>query len=60
MSERRSTSCGRRSTRRRRPVAAFGPTPEQLRAKAAEAERLAKENGTPSKSSAVIKSLARR
>ena len=31
-------------------VAAFGPTPEQLREEAAEAERLAKENGTPAKS----------
>ena len=41
-------------------VAAFGPTPEQLRAEAAAAERLAKENGTPAKSAAVIKSLARR
>ena len=36
-------------------VAAFGPTPEQLRAEAAAAERLAKENGTPAKSAAVIK-----
>ena len=35
-------------------VAAFGPTPEQLRAEAAAGERLAKENGTPAKSAAVI------
>ena len=30
-------------------VAAFGPTPEQLREEAAEAERMASENGTPAK-----------
>ena len=41
-------------------VAAFGPTPEQLREEAAEAERLAKENGTPAKSAKVIGVLRRR
>ena len=41
-------------------VAVFGPSPEQLRAEAAEAERLAKENGTPAKSARVIGVLARR
>ena len=35
-------------------VAAFGPTPEQLREEAAEAERMASENGTPAKSAKVI------
>ena len=35
-------------------VAAFGPTPEQLREETAEAERLAKESGTPAKSAKVI------
>jgi hypothetical protein len=41
-------------------VAAFGPTPEQLREEAAEAERLAKENGVPAKSAKVIAVLERR
>ena len=41
-------------------VAAFGPSPEQLREEAAEAERLAKEAGTPAKSAKVINTLARR
>ena len=41
-------------------VAAFGPTPEQLREEAVEAERLAKENGTPAKSAEMIGVLRRR
>ena len=41
-------------------VAAFGPTPEQLREEAAEAERMASENGTPAKSAKVIGVLRRR
>ena len=41
-------------------MAALGPTPEQMREEAAEAERLAKENGTPPKSAKVIGVLARR
>ena len=41
-------------------VAAFAPTPEQLREEAAKAEAMAKENGTPAKSAAVIRSLERR
>ena len=41
-------------------VASFGPSPEQLREEAAEAERLAKENGTPAKSAKVIGVLRRR
>ena len=41
-------------------IAALGPTPEELREEAAEAEKLAKENGTPAKSAAVIRSLERR
>ena len=41
-------------------VAAFGPSPEQLREEAAEAERLAKENGVPPKSAKVIGGLERR
>ena len=41
-------------------IAAFGPTPEQVREEAAEAERLAKENGTPAKSAKVIGVLQRR
>ena len=40
-------------------VAAFGPTPEQLREEAAEAERMASENGTPAKSAKVIGVLRR-
>ena len=35
-------------------MAAFGPSPEQLRAVAAEAERLAKQRGTPAKSAKVM------
>ena len=41
-------------------VAAYGPTAEQLREEAAEAERLAKESGTPAKSAKVIGVLRRR
>ena len=41
-------------------VAAFGPSPEQLREEAAKAEQLAKESGTPAKSAAVIRQLERR
>ena len=41
-------------------MASFGPSPEQLREEAAEAERLAKENGTPAKSAKVIGVLRRR
>eukprot|EP00966_Prymnesium_polylepis_P170777 3947846-Prymnesium_polylepis.1 len=41
-------------------VAAFGPSPEQMRAEATEAERLARERGTPAKSVKVIGVLARR
>ena len=41
-------------------VAAFGPTPEQLWEEAAEAERMASENGTPAKSAKVIGVLRRR
>ena len=41
-------------------VAAFGPSPEQLRQEAAEAERMANETGTPAKSAKVIHTLARR
>ena len=41
-------------------VAAFGPTPEQLREEAAEAERLATESGTPAKSAKVIGTLQHR
>ncbi len=40
-------------------VAALGPTPEEVREEAAEAERLAKENGTPAKSAKVIGVLLR-
>ena len=35
-------------------VAALGPTPEEVREEAAEAERLAKENGMPAKTAKVI------
>lgn len=38
----------------------FGPTSEQLREEAAEAERLARENGTPAKSLKVIETLLHR
>ena len=41
-------------------VAAFAPSPEQLREEAAEAEQLAKESGTLAKSAAVIRQLERR
>jgi hypothetical protein len=41
-------------------MATFGPTPDQLRAEAAEADRLANENGDPAKSMAVKKMLHRR
>ena len=41
-------------------VAAFGPTPEQLREETAEAERLATESGTPAKSAKVIGTLQHR
>ena len=41
-------------------VAAFGPSPEQLREEAAKAEQLAKESGMPAKSAAVIRQLERR
>jgi hypothetical protein len=41
-------------------VAALGPTPEEVREEAAEAERLAKENGMPAKSAKVIDVLLRR
>ena len=41
-------------------MAAFGPSPEQLREEAAKAEQLAKESGTPAKSAVVIRQLERR
>ena len=41
-------------------MASFGPSAEQLREEAAEAEQLARENGTPAKSAKVIGVLRRR
>ena len=41
-------------------VAALGPTPEQLRSEASEAERLARESGTHAKTAAAIRALQRR
>ena len=59
----RSTSCGRRCRwSGRKPLSrrsAHRPN-RQLREEAAEAERLAKEAGTPAKSAKVINTLARR
>ena len=56
----RSTSCAADLDAADAAVAAFGPTPEQLREEAAEAERMASENGTPAKSAKVIGVLRRR
>ena len=41
-------------------MAALGPTSEQLRSEASEAERLARESGTHAKTAAAIRALQRR